>query len=436
MGFDWKKTQLTDLYSITSGLSKKREEFGFGFPFLTFKEVFHNYFLPEKLEELANTDEKEQYKCSIARGDVFLTRTSEKFEELGLSSVALKDYPNATFNGFTKRLRPNQTAEQELLPEFVAFYLRSVHFRNQVLSLTNMSTRASLNNEMISKLEINYPPLSDQKRIIDLLYSIHKKVEVNNNIINTIEQLAQTLFKHWFMDFEFPNENGEPYKSSGGEMVESEFGMIPKGWGIATLGEVCDANKDSKSNGDKWEYVNYLDTANITRNYISKIQKLYTDKHKIPSRAKRIVKENDIVYSTVRPNQRHYGIIKKPEENMLVSTGFVVLTSKTSYSNDLVYIWLTQNEITQKLQSIAEQSTSTYPSIKPIDILSIKLLIPLERELVHLSSIIEKQSNLIWKNQQQNRSLIQMRDTLLPKLLSGEIEIPDEIEVTDDVPIS
>ncbi|WP_411860550.1 restriction endonuclease subunit S, partial [Paenibacillus sp. UASWS1643] len=164
-------------------------------------------------------------------------------------------------------------------------------------------------------------------------------------------------------------------------------------------------------------------TSNITKNHIYNIQKLDVFNDKIPSRAKRKVKQNDIVYSTVRPNQHHHGIIKVPVENMLASTGFVVLTSKGRYSNDLIYLWLNQEETTTKLQSIAEQSTSTYPSIKPGDILSIKILVPLEKQLNELSDMIEVQHKQIWINQQQNQKLMEIRNSLLPKLMSGEIRV-------------
>ncbi|MHC6178542.1 restriction endonuclease subunit S [Clostridium sp. JNZ X4-2] len=90
---NWKKCKLGEVYEFASGLSKKREEFGFGYEFITFKDIFNNYFIPDQLTELANSTEKERKKCSVKRGDVFLTRTSEKLEELGMSSVALKDYP-------------------------------------------------------------------------------------------------------------------------------------------------------------------------------------------------------------------------------------------------------------------------------------------------------------------------------------------------------
>lgn len=142
----WKKVKLADYFQISSGLSKSADQFGTGYPFLSFKDVFWNYFLPEELTQLVNTDKKEQEKYSVRKGDVFLTRTSEKVEELGMSSVALKDYPKATFNGFTKRLRP---ISNDIDPAFIGFYLRSVQFRAEITAYSSLTTRASLNLSLI-----------------------------------------------------------------------------------------------------------------------------------------------------------------------------------------------------------------------------------------------------------------------------------------------
>ena len=105
MGF-LKKHKFSELYKMSSGISSKPEQAGHGYPFASFGTVFNNFFLPTNLPDLMNSSEKEQEVYSIKKGDIFLTRTSETLNELGMSSVALKDYPNATFSGFVKRLRP------------------------------------------------------------------------------------------------------------------------------------------------------------------------------------------------------------------------------------------------------------------------------------------------------------------------------------------
>lgn len=436
---EWQTVSLTELYSISSGLSKKRSDFGFGSPFLTFKEVFHNIFLPDELNELANTTEKEQVKCSILRGDVFLTRTSEKFEELGLSSVSLKDYSHATFNGFTKRLRPNNKAHDELMPEYAAFYFRTNLFRNQMESLTTMSTRASLNNEMISKLSITYPSLSKQKSIVDILLSIHEKINVNNKVISSLEQLAQILFKRWFVDFEFPNENGDPYKSSGGEMVESELGRIPANWTIEKLGDVTEIqngfafkSKDYVKDGIKVLRTLNIDSAGMIINnddlkYLP--QAFYSDDKYQKQQLKRFDSLLVMVGSTIGK----LGLVLSKNLPSLQNQNMWRFRSKNpELSNTILYFYLKEVIIaTENWRSgsarefFRKDSFSGYEIVMPDD----SFLISNQNAFVKIFEQIDGCNS-------QNEVLNELRDILLPKLLSGEIELPEETEVIEDVPIS
>ena len=232
---EWEVEKVDNLYEISSGLSKPRNEFGFGYPFLSFKNIFDNFSLPEELHELVNSTEKERKNCSIMRGDVFLTRTSETIGELGMSSVALKNYENATFNGFAKRLRPKRKGI--ILPEFAVYLFRSNKIRSQILTFSSLTTRASLNASMIKEIRLIIPSLPEQSAMATILSDLDLKIELNRQMDATLESIGQALFKHWFIDFEFPNENGKPYKSSGGEMVDSELGEIPKGWEIKEIND-------------------------------------------------------------------------------------------------------------------------------------------------------------------------------------------------------
>ena len=148
-------------------------------------------------------------------------------------------------------------------------------------------------------------------------------------------------------------------------------------WQSVRLGTVVSTNQSTYSIKENWQFVNYLDTGNITMNRIDKIQYINTLMDKLPSRARRKVKLNSIIYSTVRPNQLHYGMIKEQPENFLVSTGFVVIDVNSEKAvSDYLYYVLTQKEITEQLQAIAEQSVSAYPSLKPSDIENLEVLLP------------------------------------------------------------
>ncbi len=148
-------------------------------------------------------------------------------------------------------------------------------------------------------------------------------------------------------------------------------------WKTVRLGTIVSTNQDTYSLKENWQFVNYLDTGNITMNRIDKVQHINTSMDKLPSRARRKVKSNSIIYSTVRPNQLHYGIIKEQPENFLVSTGFTVIDVNMEKAvPDYIYYVLTQKEITEHLQAIAEQSVSAYPSLKPSDIENLEVLLP------------------------------------------------------------
>lgn len=178
-------------------------------------------------------------------------------------------------------------------------------------------------------------------------------------------------------------------------------------WREVRLGDVCLTNTDSYSKKDDWDFVNYLDTGNITANCIDEIQYIDIQNKKLPSRAKRKVKYNSIIYSTVRPNQQHYGIIKSQPDNFLVSTGFTVIDVNSDIVDaDFLYFLLSSNEVTEKLHAIAEQSVSAYPSIKASDIENLEVYLPpldVQRKISSLLMCIEEK---IAQNTAINKNLV------------------------------
>lgn len=177
-------------------------------------------------------------------------------------------------------------------------------------------------------------------------------------------------------------------------------------WKECKLGDICKTNQSSYGINDNWEFVNYLDTGSITENRIDNIQKIDLNSEELPSRAKRKVANDNIIYSTVRPNQKHYGFIKEQPENFLVSTGFTVIdVDKYKADPKFIYYILSQNDITEKLHSIAEQSVSAYPSIKPSDIENLFIhLLPLETQK-KIAAIISSLDDKIELNNKINDNL-------------------------------
>ena len=232
------KYALSDLYEMSSGISSTKEQAGHGAPFVSFGTVFNNYFLPDELPDLMDTNEKEQEIYSIKAGDVLITRTSETIDELAMSCVATKDYPRATFSGFTKRLRPKK--EGIAYPKYMAFYFRSDLFRKAVTNNAFMTLRASFNEDIFTFLDVFLPDYDEQVRIGDMLYAVECKIQKNKEINDYLEEMAKALYDYWFVQFDFPDKNGKPYKSSGGALLYNEVlkKEIPFGWTIDTLGNL------------------------------------------------------------------------------------------------------------------------------------------------------------------------------------------------------
>lgn len=177
---------------------------------------------------------------------------------------------------------------------------------------------------------------------------------------------------------------------------------------VYKIGDFCKTNISSYSAKEKWDEIHYLDTGNITAGKIADIQRLVPGVDNVPSRAKRKVQVNDIIYSTVRPNQCHYGIIKKYDPKMLVSTGFAVITVDPKVADaDYIYYFLTQREVVETLHAIGEQSTSAYPSIKPSDIEELEIDLPDLKTQRAVAIVLSALDEKIVVNDKINDNLLQ-----------------------------
>ncbi len=183
------------------------------------------------------------------------------------------------------------------------------------------------------------------------------------------------------------------------------------------LGDCGKTNLHTYSDKEKWSLIRYLDTGSITEGRIDEIQTLYPGVDKIPSRARRKASVGDILFSTVRPNQKHYGIIEAGTENLLVSTGFTVVTVDTTIADPyFIYYYLTQSSVIESLQAIAEQSASTYPSIKPSDIEDIELDLPELETQKKIGSTLRMLDRKIALNEEINDNLEQQAQSYFQEL--------------------
>lgn len=193
-------------------------------------------------------------------------------------------------------------------------------------------------------------------------------------------------------------------------------------WKKVKLGDICQINKNTYSVSEKWEFVNYLDTGSLIKNQIQQLQHIEIGKDRLPSRARRKVEYDDILYSTVRPNQHHYGIVKDIVPNMLVSTGFAVISiDKSEADSNYVYYYLIQDEIIATLHAIGEQSTSAYPSIKPSDITSLELPLPSLEVQKKIGRVLRMFDDKIETNKKINHHLEQISTAIWQERFSKKV---------------
>ena len=384
---EWIEKNAIELYECSSGLSKAADQFGFGYPFLSYSDIFHNYYVPEKLLTLVNSTEKERKSCSVKRGDVFLTRTSETTDELGMSCVALQDYPNATFNGFAKRLRP---ITNEIVPEYASYFFRSSYFRAQCMSLASLITRASLNEGMIGRLKIRYPKSKDaQAKIGSILKNYDNLIENNNKRIKILEQMAENLYKEWFVRFRFPGHETTPLENG-----------IPKGWKIERLGNVANIStgKSNRQDADEDGIYPFFDRSQEIKR--SNIWLKDCEAIIVPG-------EGTTFYPRYYQgkfdlHQRCYCVEPKVKE--IGKFLFYVLNMNRYY-----------------FLSVA--TGATVPSLRQNNFLSMKYLMPSIDLCKKFNQIVSKLFDQKDHLKEENQNLIKQRDLLLPRLMSGKLVV-------------
>jgi len=418
-----KKYKFSELYDMSSGISSKPEQAGHGFPFVSFSTVFNNQFLPDALPDLMDTSEKERGTYSVKEGDIFLTRTSETLDELGMSSVAASDIPNATYSGFLKRLRPAQSNIS--YHKFMAFYLRSKLFRKTMTNNAIMTLRASLNEQIFSYLDLLLPEYTEQKKIGDYLYLINQKIALNNKINTELEAMAKLIYDYWFVQFDFPDANGKPYKSSGGKMVYNEAlkREIPEGWEVDVIKNVIDV-KDGTHDSPKPSTEGYhlitsknlkiegLDFENA--NLISAI-----DYENINKRSK--VDTGDILFSMIGS----IGAIYKVDEekiNFAIKNVALYKTSKNNCYKNFVYMFLKSYDMQRYMGNVISGSIQKFIGLGALRNMPILIDHTLIKNYVQTTESLFKKQTLI---KRENQQLSQLRDWLLPMLMNGQVTVKD-----------
>ncbi len=353
----------------------------------------------------------------VEKDDVLINITGDSVARL--AKVPIEVLP-ARVNQHVAILRADKA---KLDSNYLLYYLLNPLFKRHLLRIaSDGATRNALTKVDLEDLIIVAPEdVNEQKEIANLLSVYDQKITLLRLQNQTLEELAQTLFKRWFVEFEFPNENGEPYKSSGGKMVESELGEIPEGWRVGALGSLADVNpKESIRKDSDAPYIEMKNLSNLDMGVANTQVRPFASGSKF--------KNEDILLARITPclenGKTGYVDVLKDNEVGWGSTEFIVLRSKVA-SSEFIYCLCRNDEFRD--HAIKNMTGSSGRMRVPNDIVE-NYTIPIGESDVYdqferiVNPLFVKTTN----NRAEIQTLTQLRDTLLPKLMSGELKVKSE----------
>jgi len=292
-------------------------------------------------------------------------------------------------------------------PRFIGYFLQCIDFR----AYSDKAAVPGVNRNDLHRAKVNLPPVKEQHAIAEILGTLDDRIDNLRQTNTTLEAMAQALFKSWFVDFD-----GVPPE----EMQESEQGLIPKGWRVGTLADLCELNAAKWTAKKHPPTVRYIDLSSVCANRIETMSELTF--HQAPSRARMHLREGDTIIGAVRPGNRAFAYIHAPDETLTGSTGFAVLSPKQPHYASFVYLAAARDETIERLANLADGAA--YPAVRPNVVAETPCFIAPDNIIAEFSTVTKPLLERIEQNRQQAITLAALRDTLLPKLMSGTIRLP------------
>ena len=398
---------------------KKNELFDKGYcPFLNNKNIIGDEINFNEVDFITKEKDEVLRKGRVKINDIILT-TRGSVGNVGYFNKRLK-YSFARINSGMVIIRANHLFYTPYLYQL----LKSPYMKMQYKNFSTGSAQPQLPIRDIKKLNLILPPYNEQIAIADILSSLDEKIELNNQMNETLEEMAQALFKRWFVDFEFPNEEGKPYKSSGGEMVESELGMIPNGWKIASLKDYC--TEITRGQTPKYVESSELLVLNQKVNKGRILEKQYfkflNPDLQVPQN-KYCRKWDVLLNSLGQGTLGRVHLYKEKTDNVVVDQHITIIRSN-KFESIYLYNLLNTSQYQGRLDSLVSGSTGML-MLNISKIREMCIISPSYELVVKFGQILESTYENIATNEYINEKLVHIRNSLLPKLMSGEIRVSD-----------
>ncbi|MGW9990432.1 type I restriction enzyme, S subunit [Staphylococcus hominis] len=404
-------------------------EYGIGAPAVKYSPNLYKYLRITDIDDngfintnqMKSINDKNEEKYLLKANDIVFARTGNS---TGKSYFYNSDDGPLVYAGFLIKFSLDPT---KLNPKYLRYYTLTNEYKGWVNQFSIGSTRKNINAKIFGDMVISLPPRYYQDFVVDLLDSLERKVKINKQMVANLEELSQTLFKRWFVDFEFPDKDGNPYKSSGGEINDTN--NLPPNW--------------------KYQSAKDIYTINIGKTPPRKLTELFNTKNGIDWVSISDMKADGPFINITKENLsesavKEYRVKLVPKNSVLLSfkltIGRVKITNKELATNEAI-----AHFVTNKINSIYTylylknfnfeslgNTSSIANAINSKIVKEMPILVPASEILEKFKEIIMPIFEKIELQQKENILLTQLRDTLLPKLMSGEIEIPDDIEVNID----
>lgn len=414
---------LADIIDLTlSSIDKKSKPGERSVRLCNYMDVYNNTFITDQLDFMAATaTDREIIRCGLTRGDVIITKDSEKYNDIGVPALVRDDVPDLVCGYHLAILRPRRT---EVVGNYLVYALSAPQVQHQFHAYANGVTRFGLRKADIGMVKVPLPSLPEQRAIAHILSTLDDKIELNRRMNETLEAMARALFKSWFVDFEpvrakmEGRDTGLPKHIADlfpDRLVDSELGEVPKGWTVGALGDIA----VSRIRGIDPAHV-AGDTPYIGLQHMPRRSVALTDwgvAGNVSSR-KSAFAAGDILFGKLRPYFHKVGIAAL---DGICSTDIVVLNARKPKWSPFVLACVSSSDFVAhtsqtstgtKMPRTSWQVMSTYKLCRPTDAIASKF-----------QHVVSPMLGQIVKNVRKSRTLAVFRDTLLPKLISGELRV-------------
>jgi type I restriction enzyme S subunit len=424
---EWRQVKIGDICQVGDGAHAKVKRQVSGIPYLTSKNFGRGKLKLDDVDFISEQD----YERLFSKGVKSIRRPQDGDVLMGIIGTFGNGYRYKSSDKFgvsssVAILRPNQT---KLDPDFLEYMVNSKTFSLIHQAYGSGSVQGYTNIPTIKSMPIYLPPLEEQRRIAAVLSTLDAKIDLLRRQNHTLEQIVQTLFKRWFVEFEFPNEAGQPYLSNGGPMQPSELGEIPLGWRVMQLEKICKTiyrypqfygmeKFDSGVPVIRGEHL--LPDGRIDHNWGNYwfVSGDYSEQF-----PRTVLKEFDVVLA-VRGSVGKYSLVGKKHIGAQISPNTIRLSANPKFIfESLLFPLLKSNNFEKRL--LKTVSSSAVPAINASEFKGFEFLIPNIETQKKLYKIFEMLYRKTDDNILQIQTLTCLRDTLLPKLMSGQIRVSD-----------